>query len=219
MDDILEKLELGANALCVELSAQQKHHLMEYMELLLKWNKTYNLTALKTKQQVLVHHILDSLSVVKPLRQLFELDQTIRVLDVGSGGGLPGVVLAIMNPTWLIECIDAVEKKTSFITMVAGILKLSNLKSNHVRIEDYDIEPVDIVISRAFASLADFANLAGKHVASNGVLVAMKGHYLEEEVQELREKTSWQIEKYIPISVPQLEAERCLIYLQHVKED
>lgn len=219
MDAIIErKLEEGITQLGIKATAEQQQKLLGYMDLLKRWNKTYNLTALKTDEQILAHHILDSLAVVKPLQDRFASLDSLRGLDVGSGGGLPGVVLAIMNPTWQITCVDAVEKKTSFVMQVAGMLGLKNLKSKHTRIESYDIEPVDLVISRAFASLADFANWSGHHVSSTGSLVAMKGHYLENEVDELRAQSNWDIEQYLPIQVPQLDAERCLIYLkQNIK--
>lgn len=216
--EIERRLEEGANTLGLPLDAGRREKLLGYMDLLKKWNKTYNLTALKTDEQILVHHILDSLSIINPLRERFSEQQPLRLLDVGSGGGLPGVILAIMNPQWSVTCVDAVEKKTTFVIQVAGILKLPNLKSKHTRIEQYVTEPFDIVISRAFASLADFANLSGSQVASTGSLVAMKGHYLEQEVAELHAQSDWQIEQYLPIHVPQMDAERCLIYLKREKK-
>lgn len=212
--DIEKRLKEGVKALGLVLDNDQQEKLLCYIDLLKKWNKTYNLTALKTDEQILIYHILDSLAVVPSLRECFSEKTNLRAIDVGSGGGLPGVVLAIMNPTWQITCIDAVEKKTSFVMLAAGVLNLKNLYSKHTRIEQYDTEPVDLVISRAFASLADFANLAGQHVAITGHLVAMKGHYLEDEVEELRKTSAWQVDQYVPIQVPQLEAERCLIYLK-----
>lgn len=215
---IVEKLADGIAQLGLDVTVEQQEKLLGYMDLLKRWNKTYNLTALKTDEQILAHHILDSLAVIRPLRDRFTSLEILRGLDVGSGGGLPGVVLAIMNPNWHIICIDAVEKKTSFIMQVAGILGLKNLKSKHTRIESYEVEPVDMVISRAFASLADFANLAGIHVSDTGSLVAMKGHYLEDEVRELNAQSDWRVEKYLPITVPYLNAERCLIYLKPNKK-
>lgn len=212
--EIEKRLDEGAKELGIVLVEEQRKRLLGYVDLLKRWNKTYNLTALKTDEQILVYHILDSLAVVPSLRQCFSKEDSITALDVGSGGGLPGVVLAIMNPSWCITCIDAVEKKTSFVTLVAGMLGLKNLFARHTRIEKYQTSPVDLVISRAFASLADFANLAGHHVATGGHLVAMKGHYLDDEVQELEKSSSWRIENYQPIQVPQLDAERCLIYLK-----
>lgn len=215
---IVEKLADSIAQLGLDVTVEQQEKLLGYMDLLKRWNKTYNLTALKTDEQILAHHILDSLAVIRPLRDRFTSLEILRGLDVGSGGGLPGVVLAIMNPNWHIICIDAVEKKTSFIMQVAGILGLKNLKSKHTRIESYEVEPVDMVISRAFASLADFANLAGIHVSDTGSLVAMKGHYLEDEVRELNAQSDWRVEKYLPITVPYLNAERCLIYLKPNKK-
>lgn len=207
------RLEEGIKELAIPLMPDQQERLLTYMDLLKKWNKTYNLTALKTDEQILVHHLLDSLAVVNALRDAVTKPK-ITLLDVGSGGGVPGIVLAIMNPQWSVVCVDAVEKKTTFITQVAGILGLQNLKSKHTRIEEYEIEPFDIVISRAFASLADFAYLSGHLVAPSGCLVAMKGYYVEQEVVDLVAKTDWQVAKHLPIHVPQLKAERCLIYLE-----
>ncbi|MDO5680831.1 MAG: 16S rRNA (guanine(527)-N(7))-methyltransferase RsmG [Pelistega sp.] len=211
--EISQRLREGSQALGLDLSAEQEHALLQYMQQLKRWNKTYNLTAIKDDEQMLSHHILDSLAVVAPLRRKFSHKVAISVLDVGSGGGLPGVVLAIMNPDWQVMCVDAVEKKTTFITLSSGILNLKNLSGKHSRIEKLVIEPVDLVISRAFASLVDFANWSGHHVANDGHLIAMKGHYIESEVEELSARSDWQVESYENILVPQLDAQRCLIYL------
>lgn len=213
-ETIQQQLKIGAEQLGLSLSTEQEQALLQFMQQLKRWNKTYNLTAIKNDEQMLSHHILDSLAVVLPLRKLFSEQKALSVLDVGSGGGLPGVVLAIMNPEWQIMCIDAVEKKTSFITLSAGILGLKNLSAKHTRIEEFIIDPVDLVISRAFASLVDFANWSGHHVADHGHLVAMKGHYIESEVQELIERSDWHVESHESIVVPQLDAQRCLIYMQ-----
>ncbi len=212
--DIRQQLLHGVQELGLALSAEQEQSLLQFMQQLKRWNKTYNLTAIKNDEQMLSHHILDSLAVLKPLRNTFSHKAVITVLDVGSGGGLPGVVLAIMNPDWQIQCVDAVEKKTSFITLVSGVLGLKNLSSKHSRIEELQIEPVDLVISRAFASLADFANWSGHHVAHDVHLIAMKGHYIESEVEELQAHSDWHVASYESITVPQLDAQRCLIYLQ-----
>ena len=212
--EIRQYLLEGSKELGLNLSAEQEQSLLLYMQQLKRWNKTYNLTAIKDDEQMLSHHILDSLAVVAPLRHKFSHKTAITILDVGSGGGLPGVVLAIMNPDWQVKCVDAVEKKTRFITLSSGVLGLKNLSGKHSRIEELVIEPVDLVISRAFASLADFANWAGHHVAQDGHLIAMKGHYIESEVEELSTHSDWQVESYESIVVPRLDAQRCLIYLQ-----
>lgn len=212
--DIRQQLIAGLEELGLSVETAQEQALLQFMQQLKRWNKTYNLTAIKSDEQMLSHHILDSLAVVRPLRKLLADYQDISVLDVGSGGGLPGVVLAIMNPEWRITCIDAVEKKTSFITLVAGVLGLKNLSSKHTRIEKLIIDPVELVISRAFASLIDFANWSGQHVAEHGHLVAMKGHYIDSEVQDLLTNSQWIVESHEDITVPQLDAQRCLIYMQ-----
>lgn len=211
---IREQLCAGAQTLGLSLSEEELEGLLRYIEQLKRWNKTYNLTAIKNDQQIVSHHILDSLAVIRPLRDLFVHKTSITVLDVGSGGGLPGVVIAIMNPQWIIQCVDAVDKKTSFITLISGILGLNNLTGKHSRIEKLEQGPVDLVISRAFASLVDFANGSGHHVAPDGHLLAMKGRYIQSEVEELRQDSDWQVCFHQDLVVPQLNAERCLIYLQ-----
>lgn len=214
MSEPIIRLFEAAKQLGMDISNEQAAALLTYIEQMQRWNKTYNLTALKNIDQMLVQHVFDSLSVVLPLRQKLAGKIKVDVLDVGSGGGLPGVVLAIMNPTWSVCCIDAVEKKTAFVRQMSGVLKLPNLSSQHVRIEKRTEPAVDLVISRAFASLADFASLAGKHVNKSGYLGAMKGHYIQEEVNELELKTEWEVVSHETLSVPELDANRCLIWLQ-----
>jgi len=214
MSDLKESLFEAARQLGLEMSGEQASALLQYIEQMQRWNKTYNLTALKNREQMLVQHIFDSLSVIMPLRKKMANRKTVNVLDVGSGGGLPGVVLAIMCSTWNICCIDAVEKKTAFVRQMSGVLKLPNLSAQHIRIEQRTEPPVDLVISRAFASLADFASLAGKHVHASGYLVAMKGHYIEDEVNKLVSNTEWEEAYHETLSVPELDANRCLIWLQ-----
>ncbi|CAM5194388.1 16S rRNA (guanine(527)-N(7))-methyltransferase RsmG [Oligella ureolytica] len=195
------------------LDDKQKQDILLYLELIQKWNKTYNITAIKDAEQILIQHLFDSLSVVIPLQQRIDATTEAIVLDVGSGGGLPGVILAICCPKWTVTCIDAVEKKTSFITMVSGRLGLKNLRSKHCRIEDYTSNEADLVVSRAFASLSDFANWSGHTVKRNGHLAAMKGHYYEEEIKELESTSDWKLDSWQALDVVDMDAERCLIWL------
>lgn len=209
------------NQACVTLSLtptqEQKERLLEYLNQLIKWNKTYNLTAIRMPGQALVQHIFDSLAVIKPLIQnLFQSQsaQLKTVLDVGSGAGIPGVIIAIMVPEITVTCIDTVEKKMSFVRQVSGVLSLTNLHAVHQRVEMLEDGPYDIVISRAFASLKDFAMLAGNRVAINGTLLAMKGKEPHDEIQALNETTAWYAESTEILSVPQLSAQRCLVWLK-----
>uniref|UniRef100_UPI00333FC6D0 16S rRNA (guanine(527)-N(7))-methyltransferase RsmG n=1 Tax=Paracandidimonas soli TaxID=1917182 RepID=UPI00333FC6D0 len=121
---------------------------------------------------------------------------------------------AILEPDWRVSCVDAVEKKTAFIRQMSGVLGLSNLQALHNRIEMLQEMNATIVTSRAFASLADFADLAGKHVARDGWLVAMKGRIPDDEISELQKKTDWRVERIDPVVVPELDAQRCLIWLK-----
>jgi 16S rRNA (guanine527-N7)-methyltransferase len=135
-------------------------------------------------------------------------------MDVGSGAGLPGVVLAIAMPNAHVTCVDAVEKKISFIRQIKGILGLDNLESVHARVEDMEIQPSQVVISRAFSSMRDFVELAGKHVVQDGKIAAMKGKVPIDEMQELSKDEHWTIEKTVRLDVPELEAERCLVWIE-----
>ena len=155
MTDALESdLRQGLAALALELSDQQVAHLLQYLELLRKWNQVYNLTSIRDPADMLTHHLLDSLAVIGPL-----LRQTggrpIQLLDVGSGAGLPGVVIAICCQRVEVDCVDTVAKKAAFIQQAAATLQLPNLRGLHARVESLP-GPYDVIASRAFASLADF---------------------------------------------------------------
>jgi 16S rRNA (guanine527-N7)-methyltransferase len=139
------------------------------------------------------------------------------ILDVGSGGGLPGVVLAIVRPEWHVTCVDAVEKKTSFVRHVSGVLKLPNLQAVHSRVEAMEPLDSDVVISRAFASLQDYAALAGRHVKPGGILAAMKGHPPEEEIITLEDQGEWDVEGVTTLYVPRLSARRCLVWMKRAE--
>lgn len=212
-----QRLEAAARALHMEISGQQRDALLNYLDQLRRWNRTYNLTAVRDPEQMLVQHVFDSLAVMPPLLDLLDkntVDSTT-IVDVGSGAGLPGVVLAIMQPSWSVQCVDAVEKKMAFVRQVSGALRLPNLQAVHQRVEALAPYHADIVVSRAFASLLDFANLAGRHVAKNGYLLAMKGREPSEEIDALQSQSEWRVSRIQPLSVPELNAQRCLVWMSH----
>lgn len=204
------ELRAGLAALGLELSDGQIGQLLEFTQLLLKWTRVYNLTALRRPEEVLSHHILDSAAVLAPLRRETG-GQPRRLLDVGSGGGLPGVVIAIACPEITVDCVDTVAKKAAFIQQVAATLRLPKLRGIHARVEQLD-SPYDVVASRAFASLADFVNWSGGALAREGVWLAMKGRYPADEVAALPPEVElFHVEQ---LEVPGLDAERCLMWLR-----
>jgi 16S rRNA (guanine527-N7)-methyltransferase len=211
-----ERLLRALDVLRLNSQPAQQAALLEYLSQLMRWNKTYNLTAIRDPDQALVHHIFDSLSLVAPLSRALSLNQTETptVVDVGSGGGLPGVILAIMLPGVHVTCVDAVEKKTMFVRQMAGVLALPNLTARHARIEALKPLQATLVTSRAFASLEDFAKLAGPHAREDGYLVAMKGREPTEELTALQAHTNWFAQAIEPLTVPEFEGQRCLVWLQ-----
>lgn len=203
-------LGAGAQALSLELDERQIDRLLAYLDLLLKWNRVYNLTALRDPADMLTHHVLDSLALIAPLRA-HAGGRALRLLDVGSGGGLPGVVIAIGCPGIDVTCVDAVGKKAAFVQQVAGALGLANLHGQHGRVESIAGQ-FDVVTSRAFASLADFTAWSDGALAEGGVWLAMKGRRPDDEIAALPPAvTVFHVE---PLTVPGLEAERCLVWLR-----
>lgn len=197
----------------VPLSAEQAQSLTEYLAQMMRWNRTYNLTAIRDAESMRVQHLLDCLVVLPALRQRLG-EASARLMDVGSGGGLPGVVLAIMQPTWEITCVDAVEKKTAFVRQIASVLRLPNLRAVHARVETIEPAQCDVVVSRAFASLADFAALAGRHVRDGGTLAAMKGRAPDDELVQLGSASGWKLQQSLSLAVPGLDAQRCLLMFE-----
>jgi 16S rRNA (guanine527-N7)-methyltransferase len=177
--------------------------------LLQRWNATYNLTAVREPAAMLTQHLADCLAVIQPLRRHAEGG---RLLDVGSGGGLPGVVIATLLPGWQVTCVDAVGKKMAFVRQVAGSLPLPNLRAEHTRIEQLKQPPFNLITSRAFASLADFTRLTRSHLAPGGVWMAMKGRAPDEEIAELPGDVKlFHVEQ---LAVPGLAAQRCLVWMR-----
>lgn len=202
----------GISALGLSLGQEAQKQLLDYMALIQKWNKVYNLTALRDSQEILTHHLLDSLSAIGPLmQQTRSLDGAFSFLDVGSGGGLPGVVIAICCPGVNVTCVDAVSKKAAFVQQVAASLKLGNLKGIHARVETLS-GPFDVIGSRAFASLPDFVNWSSGALADGGVWMAMKGKLPEEEMSALPPMA--QVFHVEQLLVPGLNAERCMVWMK-----
>ncbi len=204
-------LRQGAIALGLSLNDSQITQLLDYHVLIQKWNKVYNLTAVRDPAEMLTHHLLDSLAIVAPLiRQT--AGASIHMLDVGAGAGLPGVVVAICCPQVSVTCVDAVAKKMAFVQQVATELKLPNLKALHSRVEVLT-QKFDLITSRAFATLADF--VTGSRAAlkpDTGVWLAMKGRDTSAEVAVLPADVAvFHVEQ---LTVPGLDAERCIVWMK-----
>lgn len=217
-DAMIAALQQDCQVLGLQTSHGELTQLHTYLQQLQRWNQTYNLTAIRDPEAMRIQHLVDSLAVVPILDRLAQQQggaTPFRIVDVGSGGGLPGVVLAIMRPSWQVTCVDAVAKKTTFVQQVARVLALPNLSACHARIERASLIPAHVVISRAFASLRDFVTLAGDHVAPGGVILAMKGRHPGEELAELESAgLPWRVCQIVPLQVPGLAAERCVVWLE-----
>jgi 16S rRNA (guanine527-N7)-methyltransferase len=185
-------LTQSAAVMGVSLTDAQTTALLAYMALIQKWNKVYNLTAVRDAPAMLTHHLLDSLAVIAPLQAQLQAmpavddgaARRLRLLDVGSGAGLPGVVIAIMCPEIQVDCVDTVAKKSSFIQQVAVTLRLPNLRGVHARVESLT-DKYQVVSSRAFASLVDFTNWSVNVLAEQGVWMGMKGKHPADEIGAL----------------------------------
>ncbi len=211
-------LEAGLGAGLVELglplSSVQVGQLLSYLELIGKWNKVYNLTAVRQPAEILTHHLLDSLSAVRPL-QRHTRGVPANLLDVGSGAGLPGVVVAVCCPELRVDCVDAVAKKAAFVQQVAAALELENLRGVHLRVESLS-RAYDVVMCRAFASLADFVGGSAGALAEEGVWMAMKGKHPMDEIALLPPTAEvFHVEQ---LKVPGLEAQRCIVWMKAVPQ-
>lgn len=207
--NLADRLAQDIASLGLELSAQQQAQLLAYLALLQKWNKVYNLTAVRDPAQMLSHHLVDSLSVIAPL---MKRGAPARLMDVGAGGGLPGVVVAICCPGTDVSCVDAVAKKATFIQQVAAELKLPNLHGVHSRVEQLKVEPFGVITSRAFASLVDFTSLTRQHLAEGAVWMAMKGQHPADEIAALPNDVDvFHVEQ---LAVPGLDAQRCIVWMR-----
>jgi len=212
---LADRLDAGLRALALDLSQAQRESLLRYLDLLGKWNKVYNLTAVRDPSEMLTQHLLDSLAVVEPLRRQTS-GAAARLLDVGSGGGLPGAVIALCCPQLKVDCLDAVGKKAAFVQQVAAGLGLPNLRGVHGRVERVS-DRYDVVSSRAFATLADFVNGSRQALAEQGVWLAMKGKHPEDEIVAL--PTDVAVFHVEQLSVPELAAQRCIVWMRPVPEN
>ncbi len=287
-----KRLAAAAVALGLSLDDAQLQRLLDFLQMLQRWNKVYNLTALRDPEQMLSHHLIDCLAMLPPLRCWVDRRQLgacrawgvdsenrpqrgqflpdlqphspamgqkdgekwtsavdsqptlpkpdrllahadaamltvmprgprLRLLDVGSGGGLPGVVLALVQADWQLSCVDTVAKKASFIKQVAVELRLPNLRGLHARVESLASPPpdrpggaagYDLITSRAFASLADFTRLSAHLLAPDGVWVAMKGRVPDDEQADL--PSDIEVFHVEQLQVPGLDAQRCLVWMR-----
>ena len=196
----------GLDALGLTLDEAAQRRLLDYLALVQKWNRVYNLTAVREADKMVSHHVLDSLAVAPHLN-----GETL--VDVGSGAGLPGIPLALARPEMRVTLLESNHKKSAFLKQAAIELALENVEVANTRVEAWD-EPgaYDVVISRAFSDLAEFASLAGRLVADGGVLAAMKGVYPYEELAQLPK--DFVLKQSIPLEVPGLGAERHLVLMK-----
>lgn len=208
---LADHLSQGLAALDLPLSATQQGLLLDYLALLAKWNKVYNLTAVREPESMLRLHLLDSLAALPPLRRHTQAQAT-RVLDVGSGGGLPGAAFAIAAPELSITCVDTVAKKARFITQVGAELGLKNLRAEHARVEELQAAPFPVITSRAFASLVDFVSLTRGLLAPGGVWMALKGQHPSDEIAAL--PADIEVFHVEQLAVPGVDAQRCLVWMR-----
>lgn len=212
--DLATKLAEGIHALGLTLDNSCQQKLLAYIALLNKWNKVYNLTAIRDPRAMVGLHILDSLALVSPLMR--QLNDGNTILDVGSGGGLPGICVAIASPTLEITMLDSLQKKTTFIRQAIGELGITNAHVVCERIEKYQpATQFNVITSRAFAELADFVNGAKHLLAPHGKFIAMKGVYPHDEIARI--PNSYRVSEVIKLHVPQVDGERHLVVIESVE--
>ena len=197
-------LKDGLSAMAISVSDKQFNQLCLYIDLLEKWNVAYNLTALKDERQMVYHHLLDSLSLTP-----FVSDTAKTVLDVGSGGGTPGIPLAIYRPDLAVTLVDSNSKKTAFLRQAVIELGLNNVQVITERVENIQAIQFDTIVSRAFAELGDFVRLTEQILAKNGEWLAMKGVYPYEEVDRLPENIM--VKQVVEVKVPFIDGSRHIV--------
>lgn len=201
-----EQLSAGIHALGLDVSKEGREKLLAYLQLMAKWNRVYNLTALRNPGEWVTHHLLDSLAVLPHVRSPI-------IVDVGSGAGLPGLVLAIVRPGWQVISIEAVDKKAAFQRQVAAELALANVRVEGSRVEDAVLDGgADTLVSRAFSSLTDFVNLTRHLLKPGGRWTAMKGKKPLDEIAALPPDVK--VANIVNLNVPGLNAERCVVLME-----
>ena len=204
-------LRAGLAALGLQAEDEVAPKLLQHLKLLHRWNQAYNLSAVRDPQQMLPQHLLDCLAALPALDRHLGA-RAARILDVGSGAGLPGVVWALMRPQWSVVCVDAVAKKVSFVRQVMAELGLKNLGAEQARVEALHAGVFELIACRAFASLADFTALTRAHLAADGCWMAMKGKPPEDEIAALPPWVDvFHVEQ---LQVPGLNAQRCLVWMR-----
>ena len=205
LSDVADQLQL-------RLTESQLDLLLAYLSLLVRWNATYNLTAVREPSEMLTQHLADCLALVRPLNVYLGDARDVRILDVGSGAGLPGLILAATMPQVTVLCLDKVGKKVAFIRHALAELGLQNLRAEHARVEALAAGKFDVIVSRAFSSLANFVSLTRPHLAQDGVWLAMKGKHPTEELLEVQPRAHvFHVE---PLLVPGSDAQRCLVWMR-----
>lgn len=204
---LAQVLKDGIEEMQLDVSEAQQGQLMDYLQLMAKWNAVYNLTSLRDPMQMVTHHLLDSLAAVPAFAG------ARNVLDVGAGGGLPGIVLAITRPDMKVSMIDTVHKKTAFLTQVKAELGLANVSVYTMKVQDLEVsDKFDVITSRAFADLSDFVEWSGHLLAEGGRFIALKGVAPSEERERL--PGQWKVTGLQPLQVPRLGAERHLVFIE-----
>ncbi len=214
-----EAIASAAGEFGLHLSASQSQALAHYAALLQRWNKVHNLTAIETPAQVLTHHLLDSLAIVPEVQRVAG-GRSVQVLDVGAGGGLPGIPLAIAAPHLQVTLVDKVQKKIAFLTQAKLELALTNVACIHARVETLQTEsPFQLITARAFASLATLVGLTRHLLAPNGWWCVMKGTLPSAELDELQRSTpDVRVAHTVRLNVPRLDAERHLVWMQLARQ-
>lgn len=214
-------LAQATEELRLALDARQQARLVAYVELLGRWNRSYNLTAIREPMAMMTQHVVDSLAIVTPLRARLShranAPRRARVLDVGSGAGLPGVVVAVAAPEIDVVCIDSVGKKAAFITQAQATLGQGNLIARRGRVQDFAAPAFDIIVSRAFSSLIDLVEATEHLLVEGGSWLAMKGAPADDELAAIGTRVRFHVE---PLCVPALSAARCIVWMHslHISE-